>query len=105
MKAVIAESFERIHRSNLVGMGILPLQFTAGQNMQSLDLSGFETYDILGLTGEMNPNQEYTVRATRETGAAFEFRVTSRLDTPVEVNYYKNGGILHTVLRRLVKED
>ena len=105
VKAVIAESFERIHRSNLVGMGILPLQFTEGQNMQTLDLSGFETYDIVGLTEEMRPNQAYTVRVTRENGIVGEFSVTSRLDTPVEVNYYKNGGILHTVLRRLVKED
>ena len=105
VKAVIAESFERIHRSNLVGMGILPLQFKDGLNMQSLDLSGFETYDVLGLTEEMAPNQEYTVRVTREQGTVGEFRVISRLDTPVEVNYYKNGGILHTVLRRLVKED
>ncbi len=104
VKAVIAESFERIHRSNLVGMGILPLQFKDSQSMHSLDLSGFETYDILGLTEEMAPRQEYTVRVTRERGAVSEFRVTSRLDTPVEVNYYKNGGILHTVLRRLVKE-
>jgi len=105
VKAVIAESFERIHRSNLVGMGILPLQFMEGQNMQSLDLSGFETYDIVGLTEEMRPNQAYTVRVTRENGIVGEFGVTSRLDTPVEVNYYKNGGILHTVLRRLVKEE
>ncbi|MXY96098.1 MAG: aconitate hydratase AcnA [Caldilineaceae bacterium SB0664_bin_27] len=105
VKAVIAESFERIHRSNLVGMGILPLQFMEGQNMQSLDLSGFETYDIVGLTAEMRPNQAYTVRVTRENGIVGEFSVTSRLDTPVEVNYYKNGGILHTVLRRLVKEE
>ena len=105
VKAVIAESFERIHRSNLVGMGILPLQFMEGQNMQSLDLSGFETYDIVGLTEEMRPNQAYTVRVTRENGVVGEFGVTSRLDTPVEVNYYKNGGILHTVLRRLVKEE
>ena len=105
VKAVIAESFERIHRSNLVGMGMLPLQFKDGQTMQSLDLSGFEAYDILGLTEEMAPNQEYTVRVTREGGAVGEFHVTSRLDTPVEVNYYKNGGILHTVLRRFVKEE
>ena len=105
VRAVIAESFERIHRSNLVGMGILPLQFSDGQNMHSLDLSGFETYDILGLTEEMTPNQEYTVRVTREQGTVFEFFVTSRLDTAVEVNYYRNGGILHTVLRRLVKEQ
>ena len=105
VKAVIAESFERIHRSNLVGMGILPLQFMEGQNMQTLDLSGFETYDIVGLTEEMRPNQAYTVRVTRENGIVGEFGATSRLDTPVEVNYYKNGGILHTVLRRLVKEE
>ena len=104
VRAVIAESFERIHRSNLVGMGILPLQFSDGQNMHSLDLSGFETFDILGLSEEMTPNQEYTVRVTREQGTVFDFQVTSRLDTPVEVNYYRNGGILHTVLRRLVRE-
>ena len=104
VRAVIAESYERIHRSNLVGMGILPLQFIPGQNMQSLDLSGFETYDILGLTGDMTPNQEYTVRVTRARGAVGEFRVSSRLDTPVEVDYYQNGGILHTVLRRLATE-
>ena len=105
VKAVIAESFERIHRSNLVGMGILPLQFKEGQTMHSLDLSGFEVYDILGLTEEMTPNQDYTVRVTDERGAVGEFRVTSRLDTPVEVNYYKNGGILHTVLRTKMDRD
>lgn len=104
VRAVIAESFERIHRSNLVGMGILPLQFKDSQNVHSLDLSGFEIYDILGLTDEMEPNQDYTVRVTDERGVVGEFIVTSRLDTPVEVEYYKNGGILHTVLRRLVQE-
>lgn len=104
VRAVIAESFERIHRSNLVGMGILPLQFKDSQNVHSLDLSGFEIYDILGLTDEMEPNQDYTVRVTDERGGVGEFMVTSRLDTPVEVEYYKNGGILHTVLRRLVQE-
>lgn len=104
VRAVIAESFERIHRSNLVGMGILPLQFKDSQNVHSLDLSGFEIYDILGLTDEMEPNQDYTVRVTDERGVVGEFIVTSRLDTPVEVAYYKNGGILHTVLRRLVQE-
>ena len=104
VRAVIAESFERIHRSNLVGMGILPLQFKDSQNVHSLDLSGFEIYDILGLTDEMEPNQDYTVRVTDERGVVGEFMVTSRLDTPVEVEYYKNGGILHTVLRRLVQE-
>ncbi|MEZ4554979.1 MAG: aconitate hydratase AcnA [Caldilineaceae bacterium] len=101
VRAVIAESFERIHRSNLVGMGVLPLQFKAGDSAQSLGLTGFETFDIIGLTEEMAPGQEYTVRATAESGAVTEFKVISRIDTPVEVNYYKNGGILQTVLRRL----
>jgi aconitate hydratase len=104
VKAVIAESYERIHRSNLVGMGVLPLQFTNGQSASSLGLSGFETFDILGLSDEMQPNQEYTVRATDNGGNVTEFKAVSRLDTPVEINYYKNGGILHTVLRRLATE-
>jgi len=106
VRAVIAESFERIHRSNLVGMGVLPLEFVDGQNVQSLDLSGFETFDIIGLhDASMAPSQRYTVRATDQSGRVKEFSVHSRLDTPVEVNYYKNGGILHTVLRRLATED
>ncbi|MGB5050474.1 MAG: aconitate hydratase AcnA [Caldilineaceae bacterium] len=105
VKAVIAESFERIHRSNLVGMGVLPLEFADGQTIRSLDLSGFETFDILGLSEDLTPGQRYTVRATGENGRVTEFKVVSRLDTPVEVNYYKNGGILHTVLRRLATED
>jgi aconitate hydratase len=104
VKAVIAESFERIHRSNLVGMGILPLQFKEGQNVTTLGLTGFETYDIIGLSDDMEPGQEYTVRATADSGAVTEFQVISRIDTPVEVNYYKNGGILHTVLRRMAAE-
>ncbi len=105
VKAVIAESFERIHRSNLVGMGVLPLQFMEGQNVQSLDLSGFETYDIIGLSDEMVPGQEYTVRVTNDQGNVQEFQAVSRIDTPVEVNYYKNGGILHTVLRRMAAAE
>ena len=104
VKAVIAESFERIHRSNLVGMGVLPLEFVDGQSAASLDLSGFETFDIIGLSEDLSPGQRYTVRATAENGRVTEFAVHSRLDTPVEVNYYKNGGILHTVLRRLATE-
>ncbi|MEZ4870235.1 MAG: aconitate hydratase AcnA [Caldilineaceae bacterium] len=103
VRAVIAESFERIHRSNLVGMGVLPLQFKPGQTLTGLGLSGFETFDILGLSDTMAPGQEYTVRVTTETGAVSEFQVISRIDTPVEVNYYKNGGILQTVLRRLAQ--
>jgi len=104
VRAAIAESYERIHRSNLVGMGVLPLQFKDGQSAASLGLSGFETFDILGLTDEMMPNQEYVVRATAQSGAVTEFQVVSRIDTPVEINYYKNGGILQTVLRRLASE-
>ncbi len=104
VRAAIAESYERIHRSNLVGMGVLPLQFKAGQSAATLGLSGFETFDILGISDDMVPNQEYTVRATAQSGAVTEFQVTSRIDTPVEINYYKNGGILQTVLRRLASE-
>jgi aconitate hydratase len=105
VKAVIAQSYERIHRSNLVGMGILPLQFKEGESVQSLGLTGFEVYNILGLTDDMAPNQEYTVQAIDDKGGVKEFTVISRIDTPVEVNYYKNRGILHTVLRRLVSEN
>ncbi len=101
VRAVIAESFERIHRSNLVGMGVLPLQFQPGQGFRTLGLTGSEKYDILGLTNSVEPGQEYRVRATTDDGAVTEFTVLSRIDTPVEANYYKNGGILQTVLRRL----
>jgi len=103
VRAVVAESFERIHRSNLVGMGILPLQFMPGKNAKELGLTGEETYEILGLSDEMSPRQEYVVRATRDDGTIAEFKVMSRIDTPVEVNYYRNGGILQTVLRRLAE--
>jgi aconitate hydratase len=100
VKAVIAESFERIHRSNLVGMGVLPLQFLPDQNAESLGLTGFETYDILGIAdGEMPPKQHLTVRAIATTGQVETFEVISRIDTLVEVGYYQNGGILQTVLR------
>ncbi len=103
VKAVIAESFERIHRSNLVGMGILPLRFVDGQNAESLGLDGSETFEILGLSDEMAPQSLVTVRAARLNGAVVEFRATILLNTSVEVNYYRNGGILHTVLRNLVR--
>ena len=103
VKAVIAESFERIHRSNLVGMGVLPLQFLPGEDVESLGLSGFETFDVVGLDDDMQPGQTYTVRAI-EDGGVKEFQVVSRIDTPVEIEYYKNGGILHTVLRRMATE-
>ncbi|WP_273888320.1 aconitate hydratase [Rubrobacter naiadicus] len=104
IKAVIAESFERIHRSNLIGMGVLPLQFTEGESADSLGLTGRETYDILGLE-DLSPGKELTVRATTEEGETKEFRVKARVDSPVEVEYVRNGGILQTVLRQLLKED
>ncbi len=105
VRAVIAESYERIHRSNLVGMGVLPLQFKPGQTPKELRLTGFETYDILGLSTDIRPGQEYTVRAQADDGTATEFQVICRIDTPVEVNYYTNGGILQTVLRRIAQEQ
>ncbi len=103
VKAVIAESFERIHRSNLVGMGVLPLEFTDGQNADSLGLSGYEVYDILGLEEGLEPHKILTVRASKDGGEAVEFKVLARLDSEVDVDYYTNGGILQTVLRNLVK--
>jgi aconitate hydratase len=103
VKAVIAESFERIHRSNLVGMGILPLRFVEGLNAEVLGLDGSETFDILGLSNNMLPQSLLTVRATKLNGALVEFQATALLNTNVEVNYFHNGGILHTVLRNLVK--
>jgi aconitate hydratase len=103
IKAVIAESFERIHRSNLIGMGVLPLQFANGENADSLGLTGKETYDIEGL-GDLSPGATLKVRATSEDGASKEFEVLARADSPVEVEYLRNGGILQTVLRQLLKE-
>jgi len=103
VKAVIAESFERIHRSNLVGMGVLPLRFTQGQNAESLGLDGSEVFTIEGLNDQIKPQSEITVKAKRSDGKVVEFKATVLLNTSVEVNYYRNGGILHTVLRNLVK--
>ncbi|WP_339323404.1 aconitate hydratase AcnA [Paenibacillus sp. FSL W8-0194] len=102
VKAVIAESFERIHRSNLVGMGVLPLQFQEGTGWKSLGLTGRETFDIVGLSNDVQPGQTLTVKATREDGTTFEFPVTARLDSMVDVDYYHNGGILQTVLRQMI---
>ena len=103
VRAAIAESFERIHRSNLVGMGILPLQFKQGESKESLGLTGRETYDIVGIEQGLKPRQEVTVNVTREDGSTFSFQTVARLDSPIDVTYYNNGGILQTVLRRLVK--
>jgi len=104
VRAAIAESFERIHRSNLVGMGILPLQFKPGENKESLGLTGHEVYDIQGIEQGLKPRQEVTVQVTREDGNKFSFKTVARLDSPIDVTYYENGGILLTVLRRLMKE-
>ena len=102
VRAVIAESFERIHRSNLVGMGVLPLKFMDGQNAESLGLKGDEVYDIEGLN-KLTPKSVLMVKAKKTDGSVVEFQVIALLNTDVEVNYYRNGGILHTVLRNLVR--
>lgn len=104
VKAVIADSFERIHRSNLVGMGVLPLQFKPGQNAQTVGLTGWETFDI-NIDDRLTPGQDVTVVATDpKTGTKKTFLTHCRIDTPVEIEYYRNGGILQTVLRKLMKE-
>jgi aconitate hydratase len=103
VKAVIAESFERIHRSNLVGMGVLPLQFKLDQNRKSLNLDGSETLDILGLTGtELTPRMNLTLVISREDGSREKIEVLCRIDTLNEVEYFKAGGILHYVLRQMI---
>ena len=104
IKAVIAQSYERIHRSNLIGMGVLPLQFAEGEGAESLGLDGTETFDIEGISG-LEPGSEVKVRATGEDGEEREFTTIARVDSPVEVEYLKNGGILHTVLRELLNEE
>ncbi|HXE74696.1 MAG TPA: aconitate hydratase AcnA [Candidatus Xenobia bacterium] len=105
VRAVLAESFERIHRSNLVGMGVLPLQFLPGEGAGTLRLTGEETYDIAGLSDAIRPRQELTVTATSPEGVRKTFKVVARLDSAVEVNYYRNGGILPTVLRSLLQNS
>jgi aconitate hydratase len=103
VKAAIAESYERIHRSNLVGMGVLPLQFKPGENAESHRLTGHERLSIVGITGDLKPRPDVKVEVERPDGTKSSFTVVARLDTPVEVNYYRNGGILQTVLRKLLK--
>ncbi|WP_128895170.1 aconitate hydratase AcnA [Longirhabdus pacifica] len=104
VKAVIAESFERIHRSNLVGMGVLPLQFAEGHSWKTLNITGKETFSILGLDNEIKPGQTVKVEATREDGTTFDFDAILRLDSLVDIDYYRNGGILQTVLRQMMKD-
>ncbi len=101
VKAVIAQSYERIHRSNLVGMGVLPLQFKSNSSAESLGLKGDEQFDIVGLDDKIKPQQDVTVVATGKKGAKKKFKATVRLDTAVDIDYYRNGGILQTVLRKL----
>jgi aconitate hydratase len=102
VKAVIAESFERIHRSNLVGMGVLPLEFTDGETRQTLALTGFETFEIEQVVEQLKPRARLTVKATAPDGSEKRFGVVARIDTPEELSYYRNGGILPYVLRSLV---
>jgi aconitate hydratase len=102
VKAVVAQSFERIHRSNLVGMGVLPLQFKDGTTSYSLKLDGTETYDIIGLDANLKPQQDLTLKITRKDGSVENVPVKCRIDTPIEIDYYQHGGILPYVLRQLV---
>ena len=102
VRAVLAESFERIHRSNLVGMGILPLQFKDGQNAQSLGLTGFETFNIEGIASGIKPGMPLTIRIVDEAGKEKSFQTITRIDTPYEIHYYRHGGILQYVLRQLI---
>jgi aconitate hydratase len=103
VRAVLAVSFERIHRSNLVGMGILPLELPVGKTWESLGLTGEEVFDIPDLNDQLRPLSQISVRATAAGGAQKEFQAKVRIDTPVEMDYYRNGGILQTVLRKLAK--
>jgi aconitate hydratase len=102
VKAVVARSFERIHRSNLVGMGVLPLQFLGNDSVQSLNITGKETFDLLGLENDIKPQQEVTLVIKRANGDTQRVKVLLRIDTPIEVDYYRHGGILPFVLRQLL---
>ena len=104
VEAVIAQSFERIHRSNLVGMGMLPLMFMPGENAESLGLDGSETYFISGI-GDIQPRQQLEVRAVNSDNREIKFKVTARLDTDIEVDYYQGGGILPYVLRKIIEAE
>lgn len=103
VKMVIAQTYERIHRSNLVGMGVLPLQFKDGESLDTYGLDGSEVYSTVNLTDNVKPQQMITIQAVKADGTAVNFDVLCRIDTQVEVDYYRNGGILHTVLRNMLK--
>jgi aconitate hydratase len=102
VKAVVAQSFERIHRSNLVGMGVLPLQFKEGTTAATLKLDGTETYDVLGLGQALNPQQDLVLHVIRKGGETLDVPVRCRIDTPIEIDYYQHGGILPYVLRQII---
>jgi aconitate hydratase len=102
VKLVVAQSFERIHRSNLVGMGVLPLQFGEGTSAQSLKLDGTESYSVPDLGPALRPQQDLTLQVVRDSGERFSVRVRCRIDTPVEIDYYRHGGILPCVLRQII---
>jgi aconitate hydratase len=103
IQAAIAESYERIHRSNLIGMGIIPLQFKPGENLKTHGLTGFEKFDVSGISSGLKLRQELTVKATADDGKTTEFKVICRIDTPAELDYYRHGGILEFVLRQLLQ--
>lgn len=105
MKVVVAQSFERIHRSNLVGMGVLPLQFKEGTTAQTLKLDGMESYDVVGLTAAIKPQQDLNLKITRRDGTVENVAVRCRIDTPIEIEYYQHGGILPYVLRQIVAKN
>ena len=105
VKVVVAQSFERIHRSNLVGMGVLPLQFKEGTTAQTLKLDGTESYDVFGLTAAIKPQQDLILKITRKNGAVESVPVRCRIDTPIEIDYYQHGGILPYVLRQIVAKN
>jgi aconitate hydratase len=105
VKVVVAQSFERIHRSNLVGMGVLPLQFKDGTTAQTLQLDGTESYDVVGLDESIKPQQDLTLKITRKSGAVENVVVRCRIDTPIEIDYYQHGGILPYVLRQIVAQS
>jgi aconitate hydratase len=105
VQGVVAASFERIHRSNLVGMGVLPMQFAEGTNPQTLGLDGSEIFSVVGLSDSIHPGQEVTLEITSKDGKTRAIPVTLRIDTPIEIDYYRHGGILPFVLRELLTRE
>ena len=104
VKAVLAESYERIHRANLIGMGVLPLQYLPGENRETLELTGFEVYDIDGIADNLEPGKVVDVRARRHDGNKLSFKALVRIDTPIEVEYYRHNGVLQYVMRQMLKD-